>query len=409
MRKFYILIFVLLTFAQESFSQVYPRPIAAFQPIQITNWCKAGNLSLNWSYCSVRNESNFHEWRFVDAYINMGDGNTKYIDNFEKGLIEHKYNMFGSVSISGTANFINNEGVQVSTPIVWIDGVNNSFDLCNIINDSTAVFLNSLSIEVYNIQPLFSTVTNNNVVEFYNESTTYPSSGNSSNWNFDLYIDGNLKHSGSGLPTTGSSFYQTTLPHGQYKAELVYYQGVIDQGYLCFRKFDRLIQINFKDTCENCHTFKPTVGKRYWVSAWVKEDHSSQVKSYKNAKLSIDFVGNAGLFTFHTTGDIVEGWQRIVGSFVIPNGTTHLNINLVSSELETTYFDDVRIHPFNASMKSYVYDPETLLLSAELDDNNYSTFYEYDKEGKLIRIKKETARGIMTIQESRSSNTKKDQ
>src|SRR5690554_7132099 len=112
----------------------------------------------------------------------MGDGNTKYIDNFEKGLIEHKYNMFGSVSISGTANFINNEGVQVSTPIVWIDGVNNSFDLCNIINDSTAVFLNSLSIEVYNIQPLFSTVTNNNVVEFYNESTTYPSSGNSTNW-----------------------------------------------------------------------------------------------------------------------------------------------------------------------------------------------------------------------------------
>ena len=72
------------------------------------------------------------------------------------------------------------------------------------------------------------------------------------------------------------------------------------------------------------------------------------------------------------------------------------------------YFDDVRIHPFNASMKSYVYDPETLWLTAELDDNNYATFYEYDKEGQLIRIKKETARGIMTIQESRSSNPKKE-
>src|SRR5690554_6961756 len=129
--------------------------------------------------------------------------------------------MFGSVSISGTANFINNEGVQVSTPIVWIDGVNNSFDLCNIINDSTAVFLNSLSIEVYNIQPLFSTVTNNNVVEFYNESTTYPSSGNSSNWNFDLYIDGNLKHSGSGLPTTGSSRSEEHTSELQSRPHLV--------------------------------------------------------------------------------------------------------------------------------------------------------------------------------------------
>ena len=57
-------------------------------------------------------------------------------------------------------------------------------------------------------------------------------------------------------------------------------------------------------------------------------------------------------------------------------------------------------------MKSYVYDPITLWLTAELDDNNYATFYEYDQEGQLIRIKKETARGIMTIQESRSSNPK---
>ena len=43
------------------------------------------------------------------------------------------------------------------------------------------------------------------------------------------------------------------------------------------------------------------------------------------------------------------------------------------------------------AIRSY-YDPVTLLLTAELDDNNYATFYEYDQEGNLTRIKKETSR-----------------
>lgn len=69
----------------------------------------------------------------------------------------------------------------------------------------------------------------------------------------------------------------------------------------------------------------------------------------------------------------------------------------------TVYFDDIRIHPFNGNMKSFVYDPQTQRLMAELDENNYATLYEYDQEGGLIRVKKETEKGIYTIQETRSS------
>jgi hypothetical protein len=57
-------------------------------------------------------------------------------------------------------------------------------------------------------------------------------------------------------------------------------------------------------------------------------------------------------------------------------------------------------------MHSYVYDPVTLKLMAELDDNNFASFYEYDEEGNLSRTKKETEQGIMTIQEVRSSKPK---
>jgi hypothetical protein len=45
---------------------------------------------------------------------------------------------------------------------------------------------------------------------------------------------------------------------------------------------------------------------------------------------------------------------------------------------------------------------------AVLDENHFATFYEYDDEGNLLRTKKETERGIMTIQETRL-NIKKRQ
>jgi hypothetical protein len=59
-------------------------------------------------------------------------------------------------------------------------------------------------------------------------------------------------------------------------------------------------------------------------------------------------------------------------------------------------------------MVGHVYDFVKLRVIAELDENNYATFYEYDDEGSLIRVKRETEKGIMTIQESRKSIRKKE-
>lgn len=98
---------------------------------------------------------------------------------------------------------------------------------------------------------------------------------------------------------------------------------------------------------------------------------------------------------------IIEGWQKFEYRFIIPaNSTGVLNVDLKMTS-GTIYFDDVRIHPFNSNMKSYVYNPVDLRFMAELDENNYATFYEYDEDGALIRVKKETERGVMTIQENR--------
>jgi hypothetical protein len=43
---------------------------------------------------------------------------------------------------------------------------------------------------------------------------------------------------------------------------------------------------------------------------------------------------------------------------------------------------------------------------SSLDENNFATFYEYDAEGNLIRSKKETEKGIVTLSETRSTHKK---
>ena len=103
---------------------------------------------------------------------------------------------------------------------------------------------------------------------------------------------------------------------------------------------------------------------------------------------------------------IIDGWQWhefVVRLPAAANVSSPALLEVVlKSQSGVHLFDDLRMHPFDANIKSYVYDPISLRLMAELDANNYATFYEYDEAGQLIRVKKETERGIMTIQETRN-------
>lgn len=149
-------------------------------------------------------------------------------------------------------------------------------------------------------------------------------------------------------------------------------------------------------------TFSPFKGRKMVVSAWVKEGQACTCTSYVNNDIKIVFDG-AQSITFMPTGAIIEGWQRYEGVFTIPAGVSTISVNLEATGATPVFFDDLRIHPFNANMKSFVYNPTNLRLMAEQDENNYSTFYEYDDDGTLIRVKKETERGIQTIKETRSA------
>ncbi|WP_211075647.1 immunoglobulin domain-containing protein [Aquimarina sp. MMG016] len=149
-------------------------------------------------------------------------------------------------------------------------------------------------------------------------------------------------------------------------------------------------------------------------------DPDYEVMDYANSLLKLTYRNSEGNdipmavedIEFRPMGAIIDGWQQVSVDFRIPFEAVNMVISLESrltngaaSNLNV-YFDDIRMHPFDGNMKTFVYDPVTQRLQAELDENNYATYYEYDQEGGLIRVKKETERGIYTIQETRSGNSK---
>lgn len=171
-------------------------------------------------------------------------------------------------------------------------------------------------------------------------------------------------------------------------------------------------------TCSDfIYPFTPiTAGgaKKYVVSYWVKENPSVvspvPVISYPNSSIGISLSG-PGSVTMGTLkrSEIIDGWQRVEQDFTIAAlSSGSMNVTLQNGGWATSYFDDIRIHPFNSSMKSYVYNPVNLRYVAELDANNFATFYEYDEEGSLVRVKKETERGIMTIKETKNHTKQKN-
>ena len=168
----------------------------------------------------------------------------------------------------------------------------------------------------------------------------------------------------------------------------------------------------------------PVPGKRYWVSAWVSlpQGEEPQTASYllSGANPSdrtgievkwYDVNGNAisSPVTFlEPVGNMVEGWQKVEGEFYAPANADLGEVRLMfrskntGNQADRMLWDDIRFHPYDGNQQTYVYDPGNFRLKATLDQNNFATFYEYDDQGNLFLVRKETDRGIMTLQESRA-------
>ncbi|MCB9232142.1 MAG: hypothetical protein H6581_10790 [Bacteroidia bacterium] len=164
--------------------------------------------------------------------------------------------------------------------------------------------------------------------------------------------------------------------------------------------------------CDCQEAFSPDAGKEYVVSAWVRSDNPGNpltATSFTGPKIRVNFLDAAevplpggAIASLYPAGIVVEGWQKIEGIIEIPAAAENIKLDLLSTT-GTSWFDDIRIHPKEGNMISYVYDAHNRRLMAQLDENNFASFYEYDAEGGLVRVKKETLEGVFTLQESRTN------
>ncbi len=354
----------------------------------------------------------FEDYNSYEGSFNYGEGLSFYSEIIKEGngivrtpekAHTGKYSVYVPQNTAARALFTTHETEVMSVPT--LDCAPPTDNDCIDCNEECSQTLH-IRLEVGNNQEisyedLFGTTDNDNV------SVTLLNSGSG---DIECRVIGG---------TTGFVFQGSQSMCFGSESEAIYegvYRVLINNGEVCLYTIEfTLINLSFDGPEGKSAPEQEELNKKYVVSAWVNEAHTSQQASFNNSSVGISYyesdVNTNGGLTLELvtldplvpTGKIIDGWQRIVGIVEIPES---VEVTLNSGNNVNSYFDDVRIFPYNGNMKSFVYDEDTQRLMAELDENNYATFYEYDNEGGLVRVKKETEKGVYTIQETRSGNSK---
>lgn len=148
----------------------------------------------------------------------------------------------------------------------------------------------------------------------------------------------------------------------------------------------------------------------FWVKVGFTTSNSIAFRYLGNFAVEVFSGGSMTSYSAEIKTNLIDGWQQMEVKFPVPESADSIRTNFAKDY----YIDDLRIFPVKANMKAFVYGPVSTSLPtarqklmATLDENNFATLYEYDHEGNLVRVKKETTKGIMTVSESRSGNPKK--
>lgn len=139
------------------------------------------------------------------------------------------------------------------------------------------------------------------------------------------------------------------------------------------------------------------------VRVWTKAGNPPMLKLKLTTEPSIyDFVEVA------RSGEWTLMESRVpAGKFGVSIGQ-NFQLDLLRQGNGNIWIDDLRVQPTDAEVACYVYDVNTLRVSAILDDQHFAMFYHYNGEGKLVRKQVETVRGIKTIQETQYNVPGKD-
>jgi hypothetical protein len=153
-------------------------------------------------------------------------------------------------------------------------------------------------------------------------------------------------------------------------------------------------------------------GRRYVISAWVSRDNTD-VATYRQVdtlglqlrfwRAGQEMTASAAALV-RPDGPVIDGWQRMQGTFTYPADADGLSIQLQNGAdrgAPRAYFDDLRLMPEDGRLETLVYDPATLRLVARLDGENYAKVFSYHPDGSLAQTLQETDAGKLTAVEAR--------
>lgn len=162
----------------------------------------------------------------------------------------------------------------------------------------------------------------------------------------------------------------------------------VDQGNNCTVKITPH-QNNVSIAYSNLFDFNLDVAtdQKFTCEVWVKQNSGSITApsiSINGMPTSLSMVSNT-----------IDGWTLYRSNVKVSD-----NVDVTFTFPGGQYYDDLRVYPSAANMKAYVYHPFKSHLMAVLDENNYATYYEYNSRNQLVRLKKETEKGIITMTEN---------
>lgn len=210
------------------------------------------------------------------------------------------------------------------------------------------------------------------------------------------YPDGTAFGHGHFLFKTGASTYPSLgdIGHTGKKS--------IEVGYGSPVTFTTNAVADYSTLSSSTDKFTPIADKEYAFSCWVKNPNDLY-----SGQATVELKINSSVvatYTLSKSDVIIEGWHQVNMTIPTLSAADQLDVVVTSTDSgHPVYLDDVRVVPFKGAIKTYVYDPITLWLVAELDNRNFATFYNYDEEGALVQIKKETTNGIITVRSARNN------
>jgi hypothetical protein len=126
--------------------------------------------------------------------------------------------------------------------------------------------------------------------------------------------------------------------------------------------------------------------RRYHYSGWVYSDGPS-VEIFL-------FMKRPGEQTYYSYVDRVMTeqtgkWVYLSKDFEVPGDVVQINIRVDNNGDNgggSVWFDDIRLHPSEALMTSYTYDP-LIGMTSQMDEKGMTTYFEYDGFQRLRNVK----------------------